>query len=542
MIPLFSWRSLVVIIIGLIIGIMLGVGYWAFSPTAVVNETVQTDGGFLRSLGIGPATPTEPWKSVVKIQVVNPGSTVIPLAQLGNMGLYYAAKAKSLPFLQFLSLDLATNSPTYKHTVDELDQIISTVYDAKSEQPTIVLQVTTPTAEEALFLASRVPTVFQDFLVAEENDQQKKTRDNVIQSIDDIKKAIVEAEQEINILEAEGFSRINNDPTYIALDTKVTALESELARQATVLAAMTYEVDGDRESSRKQEYENTSQEIKLVKEDIVIAEQKLNLLEEQQVAFDPVNLPSYITLTAEITALETQINIIMNGTTDTLTGVTTTGLAEMITNGITSGTEYEAAKNKLDTASAALSNDKKQLAILEGQASDEQLKLTLNIKVAQADVDSQNAILTTLLDKLNELAAEDSAVVAQKNYERTSTTLVKARQDLAILQVNLASNLLSKDIDYQNAQAKIATLNNELTALNNRLSATFLNTGGALQEIDSLAMGNPSAPEIIFPDRVKTRNALVIGALIGMVIAWATLNRKWLRRVLASSGEKMESQ
>ncbi len=402
-----------------------------------------------------------------------------------------------------------------------------------------MLLVTTPTAEEALFLASRIPEVFREFIIAEEKNLQQQTRENILLAIEEVKKAIIEAEQEVTALEGQGVSGINSDPKYIALDTRVKALESELLRQANILATMTYE--GNSEDAIKQEYEKTLQEIELVKTGILLAQQKVNKLAEQKAAADVTNLPGYINLTAEIAALEARINIIMNGGTDFVTGLQTLGLAEMIANGVTSGAAYEDAKKRLDTTSRALSDDKKELAILQGQTSDEQLRVTLDIRLAQADVDSLNAKLTILLQKLGDLSTNDVASTTQETFEMTSAALAKARQDLAALQVKLGSSQLSKDLDYQIAQAKVTTLNNELAALNNSLSSTFVNSGGAMQALESLAVGNPSVPYIVFPARVTVRNALIIGAILGVVVSWGILNRRWLKKVLFSSGENTES-
>ncbi len=543
MVPLFSWQSISIIVIGLIIGVALGLAYWAFSPAAVVVDEDEpvASGGFLQSLGIGPAAPTEPWKSELRIQIVNPGSTLVQIGQLANIGIYYAAKAKSLPFLQFLSNDLMENTPMYQHSVDELDQIIATKYDSSSEQPAILLMVTTPTAEEALFLTSRIPLVFQEFLIAEEKNQQIQARENILQAIEDVKKAIIQAEQEVSALEAEGVSIISSNPTYIAIDTKVQALEMELLRQANLLATIASLGGGESEVDVQREYNNTLAEIELVKKAILEAEQEVNTLSQQKAATDIINLPGYLTLTAEITALEARINTIMNGGVDTTTGLPVMGLAEMIANGVSTGSAYEDAKKKLATTSEALSSDKKQLAILESQVSEEQLTLGLEIKLAQATLDNLNVEFTTLLQRLNELASQDTSGNTQADFERTSAALAQARQEMATLQATLVGTQLPQDLDYQVAQARIDTLNNELTVLNNSLSTTMVSTGEASTAINSLAVGNPSIPEIVFPERVKARNALAIGALLGMIIAWAILNRQWLKKAFVSSDEKTES-
>jgi hypothetical protein len=544
MTPIFSRRSMLVLLLGLIVGLGLGLGYWAFSPASVVIEEAPPpapSGGFLQSLGIGPPPPIEPWRSEVSIQIVNPGSTFITIGQLANIGVYYAAKTESLPFLQFLSLDLAKSSPLYNHTVAELDSIINTTYDARAEQPTIRLQVTTPTADEASFLAGRIPEVFQAFLIAEENNQRVKTRENILVSIEDVKKAIIESEREVSILQAQGISSIDKDPTYIALATRVTALQLELERQANIIVIMTYQGYSDNSSNIKQEYEKALKDIEQVKADILIAAQEANTLAGQRSNTDIRNDPSYLILTAEVTSLQTRINTIMNGGIDTETGLQKIGLAEMIAGGINSGPVYEDAQLKLEAASKALSDGLKKLAIMQRQSGDVQIKLSLDYQMAQANVDALNQKFTALLLKLRNSNSENFTDT-QASFERTSATLAKARQDLASIEGKLISNQLPRDLDYQVAQAKVNTLKSELSTLNNSLSTTFVNTGGALQAINSLAVGNPSTPLIVFPDRIQARTALAVGAILGLLIAWAVLNRKWLIKTFIPSGQQTESE
>jgi hypothetical protein len=542
MVPLFSKLSIIVICIGLIIGLGLGLAYWAFSPAALVEEEepANASAGFLQSIGIGPPPPTEPWMSKTNIQVVNPGSTFTSIGQLANVGIYYAAKAKSLPFLQFLSLDLEKYTPLYNHTVAELDKIISAKYDSNLEQPTIVLQVITPTADEATFLINHIPQVFQSFLIAEENEQRGQSKENILQSIEEVKKAIIEAEKEVSLLEAEGIFSIDKDPTYVAYSTRVAALELELARQANAIATVAYYGTSENGDIIKQEYENTLKEIEQAKIEILLAEQKASSLDEQISNIDYRNEPRYLRLTAEVASLQSRINTIMNGGVGT-DGRVIVGLAEMIVAGDVTSPAYQEANTKLITASLALSESQKEIAKIESQFNQEQRKLTLDYQVAQSNVNILNTKFTTLVQKLGTLATDNITSTAQKTFELTSAALVKARQDLASVQAKLVSSQLPKDLDYQVARAKVDTLNIQLTTLNNNLSATFVNTGSASQAISSLAVGNPSQAEIVFPVRIKARNALAIGGILGIVIAWAVLNRKWLVKMFGSSNETAES-
>ena len=56
MVPLFSWRTILVVTLGVIIGAGLGLGYWIISPslqssTQAIAETGASGGGFAEYLG-----------------------------------------------------------------------------------------------------------------------------------------------------------------------------------------------------------------------------------------------------------------------------------------------------------------------------------------------------------------------------------------------------------------------------------------------------------------------------------------------------------
>jgi hypothetical protein len=55
-------------------------------------------------------------------------------------------------------------------------------------------------------------------------------------------------------------------------------------------------------------------------------------------------------------------------------------------------------------------------------------------------------------------------------------------------------------------------------------------------EIDYLVIGTPSDPVAVPPDRIRGRNAAMIGGICGLGVAWVAVNRKWIIRQLTSSG------
>ena len=105
MVPILSRRSIIILVLGLVAGLLIGLGYWIISPAfsaSIDPETGQQvpESGLLDVLGIKPDGPFE---SKVNIQVVNPGSEYEELNVLQQIAEYYTAKHASLPFFEFLS-------------------------------------------------------------------------------------------------------------------------------------------------------------------------------------------------------------------------------------------------------------------------------------------------------------------------------------------------------------------------------------------------------------------------------------------------------
>ena len=75
----------------------------------------------------------------------------------------------------------------------------------------------------------------------------------------------------------------------------------------------------------------------------------------------------------------------------------------------------------------------------------------------------------------------------------------------------------------------------ELDNLTVKLNS-LLGDSVVLEEItEYLAMGNPSLPIPVLPERMRARNALVLGAVVGVGGAWILLNRRWLAKGMPSS-------
>jgi hypothetical protein len=251
LVPLFSWKSILILGLGLIAGILVALGYWLVSPSLTSSGAgTDTNGsqssGLLGKLGLEPKGP---YQSQVMVQVVSPGSEYLPLATLQQKAEYYAAKAHSLPFFTYLSQQLSRQIPGFTDNVDKLGKIITTEYDIKNALPIIKVNVVAATEGEATAIAELIPQNFSSYLTAEEQDKQQKSYNATLIEIDTVKAALYKAQNELNALKP---AEIFGNPNFISLSAKVNALQKSLDDQASQLSILT--VSGDETQA---EYDNT---------------------------------------------------------------------------------------------------------------------------------------------------------------------------------------------------------------------------------------------------------------------------------------------
>jgi len=540
MVPLFSLRMVIAVVLGLIVGGGLGLGFFVISPKLSSSDTEVQVGGFGQAFM--PA-PTGPWVSQVSVQVVNPGSGYMSMGELENRGRLYTAKVDSYPFLEFLSQQLTEQAPEYAHTTNELNEMIDVGYDWESDTPTMLIKATASTIDETMFLISYVPEIFKSYLIFEESERQTQEYENTLTEIDIIKKAILEVEQEMRVLRPEGSSseNISMTPIGVALSAKIRALERELSYRAADLATLVAEFHASTDNkTQQQEYQETLQKAHEVSLDLTKAEQELLVLELERPRIDISNDPAYIVLNAKIRALESELNRLMVGDAETM------GYAEMIVSGISTGSAYSSTLRKVKAASEALSEARRELSLLESQSGSENFADDLDYQVTRAKVDNLDIQLSALKERLTVLALEgidkENWDESQASFERISQALSDARKELAMLESLENRDSFGTDLEYQVAQTKLHHLNNELERLGMVLSSSFGGTTDALKAVDFLAVKNPSQPLPILPDRMRLRDALMMGAVVGIGGAWVILNFRWLVKGASSSFDEEEEE
>jgi hypothetical protein len=125
---------------------------------------------------------------------------------------------------------------------------------------------------------------------------------------------------------------------------------------------------------------------------------------------------------------------------------------------------------------------------------------------------------------------EEDPADTQSDINKIATALSQSRNELATLENQSGYDRLAMELDYKVAQEKVDNLNSRLRDLNEQLGSLI---GGITksQEIgDYLAVGSPSMPTPVLPERIRLRNLLMIGAILGISIAWAILNFRWITK------------
>jgi hypothetical protein len=515
MVPLFSRLSIMVLLIGVILGTGAGVAYWK----------------------INSGSPSFSSSNDIKI-VSPPGSTVTSSSTLTNLGQYYTAEVNSLSFYQYLIDGLNKQAPERSYTLSTLSQKLNISYFAQA----ITFQVTTGTANETEFLITNVPKYFESYLIAEENKNRQQDQQNIQKSINAVQAELLKAEQDQRTLQSkQAASDVQNNPTYMTLTARLKALEVELDNQASQLSASI--VTGDN-VTKQLKYQNILQQIKEVNAASASITAELQALEQKKDQMGQYE--ANITLDSMISGLQVEIDKLMNGYTtgsgNTLTPVT--GLAQLIAEGNTLGTEYSSAMDKINKTSTAIAEAKMKKALLTqnsatGNFTDAD---ALKYQLAQIQLNALNQQLTSLTNSLGQLSLESVTVEGQQDipsaFTRLSTALVQARNEKTALENQGIDTLLAQEMQSQFASSKVDSLTRELATLNNDLSSSLSSTATS-GIMDWLVVGKPSSA-LVRETSMKLSTILVISIFLGICIAWLILNFRWLSKSLSKSFKSEE--
>ena len=307
MVPLFSRRSITVMLVGLLLGGGLGMGYWALSPTVNIEQ----------EMGWPPIRVAEPlpdlYESTVKIQLEARGPTNTYLRGTRQQGEFWITKIHAYRFWQFLGEQVLEENPQFYHAPEELAMMILVKYDWEIETPTLELTATSPDPGEAFFLASFTPQALEDYMLEDERNVRLKDYSNALQEAESIKTAVLEAQRKLAALRTDAYSYdLNLNATYIALKAKIRALEAQvntLATQQSTLIA---------EGSLEQGYTELAQQIGRASVALSEARNELASLESQSSSDHLEQNLAYAEASANVGRLQAQLNNQLDYLTESL--------------------------------------------------------------------------------------------------------------------------------------------------------------------------------------------------------------------------------
>jgi hypothetical protein len=515
MVPLFSKRSIIVLFTGLVVGLLLGFAYWLASPLFTSlddpeNQAYEDNAAIIERLGIDTGGP---YQSKVDVQIVDPEDVFPSMSALRQFAEYYAAVSNSSDFLEYLNQELVNYQLDTEYTLDDLSKMILSEYNEETETQAITVTVVAPTEEEAFFFADLVPQTFLDYLIYQEESDREQQYNDTLKEIETVKKALYEAHQKLDSLDSLD---ILYNPEYITLTAEIEMLQNEHDAQLDLLAM---EYSGG--SGLEEAYNDTLQKLQTVIGELIQAEQDLRALSQGS---DTLNDPDTLFLEAKIVGLENQLNVLVTGSTET------TGLTELITAGISAGSVYDNLMEKIAVTSQALSQARREYDEIVSSSTEQSGEMSQEYQLAQIKVNTLNDELVSLQE---ELASVHSQIIElstgniESTYRDTLEALNNAKAELEALEDEMGYDRLYNEIEYQTTLDIIDRLNSRVGTLNEQLGSLV---GENVENTDTgfLVVGSPSSPTPLLMQRDRARDILLMGAILGVVVAWIALNFRWL--------------
>jgi hypothetical protein len=200
---------------------------------------------------------------------------------------------------------------------------------------------------------------------------------------------------------------------------------------------------------------------------------------------------------------------------------------------------YIEAQKKFDIVQTDLTEARRQLDALVpagGFITPEQdsAYIVANAKVA--------ALERQLQDLFTEIASYIASGLSQTEYQatllkidRVGAALAEARTELANLRHDIEENNRNQDPAYVLASARVETLSTELASLASNLTSLSMKSAEQPEVLRLFAISQPLTPTVVQPDRIRRRDALLMGGVIGVGFAWVGLNFKGLMSMVRSS-------
>lgn len=208
---------------------------------------------------------------------------------------------------------------------------------------------------------------------------------------------------------------------------------------------------------------------------------------------------------------------------------------------------YQSKLNEIETTKTDLLEAESKLSQIIEQGESFDLTTDPQYIALDAKIESLQRELTNAADRMAVLIAEGDIgpdyTNARQAVERASEALGGARQEVTRLKAQAAVTYFEQRSAYTEANASVERLSKRLNDLIAGLSSSPTDSPEMKGGVDFRIAGEASTPALVPPERIRGRNALMMGGLLGMGVAWVVLNRKWLSKGLSSfSTEKKESE
>ena len=206
--------------------------------------------------------------------------------------------------------------------------------------------------------------------------------------------------------------------------------------------------------------------------------------------------------------------------------------------------EYQNKLKERESTRTALIDAEKELANLMLQENTYDINqdptyITLKVKIEALELE-----LKTQAGRLAVLIAGGDTGQDYRDVlagiERASLALSETKSELSSLEARVALEYLEESLVYSRATTKVEGLRQQLDDLTKSLVSPVIENNEGDVAFYDLVVGKPSIPTPIPPDRLRGRNAMMLGAILGLGIAFLVLNYKWLAKGMPSSGEEDE--
>jgi hypothetical protein len=197
--------------------------------------------------------------------------------------------------------------------------------------------------------------------------------------------------------------------------------------------------------------------------------------------------------------------------------------------------EYEDTLAEIEVVRAALSEAEEELANLTLDGAPYGTDNDPTYLALKAQIASMELRLGQLTTQQAVLIAGGSSIQDPVEIENLSEALAKAYRELSVMEAENTVKYSSENLDYKIAKAKVDTLNTELASLTEKLSLSLGDNMEVPEIANYLVLGNSSVPVPVLPERIRARNALIMGAIVGIGGALVILNFRWISKGMPSS-------